>query len=409
MPVYNSDVANLFNQVADLLEIEGANPFRVRAYRNAARTIATLSKSVADMIEEGQDLTELPGVGEDLAGKIEEIVNTGGLAQLEEIKQRTPPELAEMLNIAGLGPKRVGTIYKELGVTSLEELEQAAESGQIRELHGLGEKIEQKILEDVRERGERGEQRTRLDVAEQVAKPLATYLENVDGVERVAVAGSYRRRKETVGDLDILVTGQDGAKIIQHFVDYEDVEEVVSQGETRSTVVFRSGLQVDLRVVPQESYGAALLYFTGSKAHNITLRNMAVDQGLKVNEYGVFEDEKRIAGETEEEMYGLFDLPYIAPELREDRGEIEAARRGELPALVTLEDIRGDLQSHTQASDGRATLEEMARAAQERGYEYLAVTDHSAYIGVTQGLDAEDLAQRIEEKVSHYWVSGIGY
>jgi DNA polymerase (family 10) len=397
MPVYNADVARIFNQVADLLEIEGANQYRVRAYRDAARSISTLSRSVVDMVEQGEDLTELPGIGEDLAGKIEEIVKTGDLKQLEEIEQRTPPELAQMLKVAGLGPKRVQTIHEELGVTTLEGLKEAAEEGQIADLSGLGEKTEQKILEDLEQWSEEDEQRTRIDVAEEVVQPLLEFLRRWEGIQQVEAAGSYRRRQETVGDLDILAISDRGEETVSRFVNYEDVDEIVAQGDTRSTVMFRSGLQVDLRVVVKESYGAALLYFTGSKAHNIALRNMALDEGRKISEYGVFEGEEQIAGQTEEEIYSLFDLPLIPPELREDRGEIEAARKGELPQLVTLEDLRGDLQSHTTASDGRATLKEMARSAQKHGYDYFAITDHSGYIGVTQGLDAEELVARIDE------------
>jgi DNA polymerase (family 10) len=399
--VYNSDVARMFNQIADLLAIEGANEYRVRAYRKAARTLTTMSRSVVDMVEDGEDLTALEGIGEDLAGKIREAVNTGGMEQLETIQRRTPPALSHLLDIAGLGPKRVQTIYQELNVTNLEELQEAAERGQIRDLHGLGEKTEQKILEALEQRNEE-EQRTRLDVAEAMTEPLLAYLRGLEGVEQAEVAGSYRRRKETVGDLDILAISEAGQEVIAQFAAYGDVEEVISEGETRSTVIIHPGLQVDLRVVPARSYGAALLYFTGSKAHNIALRNMALDQDLKINEYGVFrqpeddgEEGEQLAGETEEAIYALFDLPFIAPELRENRGEIEAAQRGELPALITLDDIRGDLQAHTRASDGRATLEEMAQAAQERGYDYFAVTDHSAYIGVTQGLDAEALVEQL--------------
>ena len=400
MPIHNSEVADVFSQVADLLEIEGANQFRVRAYRRAARTIQGYPRSMADLLDEGKDLTELSGIGDDLAGKIEEIVKTGRLHQLEEIKQRTPAGLARMLEVEGLGPKRVQQLYEELDITGPDQLEEAAKNGQIRELDGFGPKTEENILQEL-SRKDLGEERTRLNVAEEMAPPLVTYLEGLEGVERVKVAGSYRRRKETVGDLDVLAISEgasgDGQETIRRFVEYEDVAEVVSQGQTRSTVVFRSGLQVDLRVVSQESYGAALFYFTGSKDHNIAVRNLAVDQGLKVNEYGVFRDEERIAGETEEEIYELFDLPYIPPELREDRGELAAAREGRLPVLVTLDDIRGDLQMHTTGSDGDASLEEMARGALERGYQYVAITDHSPQVAVAQGLDAEALRQQIDE------------
>lgn len=402
MPVYNSDIVDIFNEVADLLEIEGANPYRVRAYRNAARTISTLSRNVSDMVEAGEDLTEFSGIGEDLAGKIKEIVNTGDLRQLEKIEQRTPPELGDLLDVAGLGPKRVQTIYEELGVTTMEDLKRAAEQGQIRDLHGLGEKTEQKVLEDV-ERWSAEEERTRRDVAEERVEPLLSFLRELENVQQVEAAGSYRRKKETVGDLDVLAISDEGEDVISRFVAYEDVREIISQGETRSTVVFRSGLHVDLRVVEKESYGAALLYFTGSKQHNIALRNAALDEELKINEYGVWDttvdspDQEQVAGESEAQIYHLFDLPWIPPELREDRGEIEAAREGHLPNLVSVDDIRGDLQSHTTASDGRASLREMADAARRLGRDYLAITDHSGYIGVTQGLDADELAEHIAE------------
>ncbi|MBN1247010.1 MAG: DNA polymerase/3'-5' exonuclease PolX [Anaerolineae bacterium] len=396
MPVLNAEVADIFRKVADLLEIEGANPFRVRAYRNAARTVEELPRSVNEMVADDADLTELSGIGDDLAAKIKEIVRTGGLQQLEEIEARTPAELAEMLDVAGLGPKRVQQIHEELDVNTLEELEAHAEAGDIEALHGLGEKTQAKILEEL-QREDENAGRTRLDRADEVAQPLVAYLHDLDSVDRVEVAGSYRRRKETVGDLDILVTSSEGAAVITAFTQYEDVDEIISQGETKSTVLLRSGMQVDLRVVPKESYGAALFYFTGSKAHNVAIRNLAVDQGRKVNEYGVFEDEARIAGETETGIYELFDLPFIPPELREDRGEIETARQGELPKLVTLDDVRGDLQVHTKASDGNATLEEMAEGARDLGYAYIAITDHSPHLGVTQGLDEEALRERIEE------------
>jgi DNA polymerase (family 10) len=259
LPVHNSEVADIFNQVADLLEIEGANQFRVRAYRNAAHTISTLSRRVADMVEEGEELTQLPAIGEDLARKIRDIVKTGGLAQLEEIKRRTPPELGEMLKIAGLGPKRIGQIYYKLGVTNLRELQEAAQAGKIRALDGFGEKTEQKILSELQHK-QWEEVRTLISVAEELLGPLVDYLRGIEGVKHVEVAGSYRRRKETVGDLDVLATGDDGARIIGRFVEYEDVQEVVSEGKTRSTVMLRPGVQVDLRVVAPQSFGAALLY-----------------------------------------------------------------------------------------------------------------------------------------------------
>jgi DNA polymerase (family X) len=396
MPVYNRDVARILDQLADLLEIEGADAFRIRAYRNAAQTISTMSREVATMVEEGADLTEIRGIGKSIADKVEEIVKTGDLGQLAKVEQRTPAELTELLDIPGLGPKRVQALHEELGVDTLDDLREAAERHRIRTVSGLGAKTEERIARELEQLAD-AERRTRIDLAEAVATRLVDYLSAVEGVKRVTAAGSYRRRQETVGDLDILATGDDGKRIIQRFTEYESVREVISQGETRSTVRLRPDLQVDLRVVADESYGAALLYFTGSKAHVVALRKLALEQDLKINEYGVFRGEERIAGATEEEIYALFDLPYIEPELREERGELEAAAEGKLPELITLDNIRGDLQTHTTASDGKSTLEEMAQAAQDRGYAYLAVTDHSPHVSVTQGLDADALARRIDE------------
>ncbi len=397
MPVHNADVASIFEEIADLLALTDANEFRVRAYRNAARTVGQLSRPVADLVEEGKDLSELPDIGEDLAGKIEEIVETGTLPLLEELEQEIDPALAELMGVPGLGPERVRTLHKELGVTSREELKEAAEAGHIREVKGFGEKTEQNILDGLDEIG--GEQRWLLATVEPVVTSLVDYLGDHDAVEQVDVAGSYRRRRETVGDLDVLALSDDGPAVIEHFVGYEDVAEVRSQGETRSTVELKSEMQVDLRVVPPESYGAALMYFTGSKAHNVAFRDRAIDENLKVNEYGVFrhdEDEERVAGETEEEIYGLLDLPFIAPELRENRGELEAAAEGALPNLITPDDLRGNLHTHTTDSDGRNSLAEMAEAARERGLEYLAITDHSPAVAVTQGLDADGLREQMD-------------
>jgi DNA polymerase (family 10) len=397
LPVHNADIAEIFNKVADLLEIEGANQFRVRAYRNAARTVESLSRRVADMLEDGEDLTELSGIGEDLAGKIKEIVETGTLDQLAEIEDRTSPELADLLDISGLGPKRVKALHDELGITTLDDLEKAAHSGKIRDIEGFGEKTEKKILEDIEAASGEAEDRKLLMVAEQIAEPLMEYLNDSGKIEDMEIAGSYRRRKETVGDLDILVTTDSPEEIMDRFAEYEDVDTVESKGETKSTIILRSGFQVDLRVMEKQNYGAALLYFTGSKSHNIALRKMAMDKDWKINEYGVFEDDERIAGETEEDIYELFDLPYIHPELREDRGEIDAAEQGNLPKLITLDDIRGDLQMHTKESDGKSSLQEMIDAAKEIGYEYIAITDHSKKVTVANGLDADRVRKQIDK------------
>ncbi|MGQ9616764.1 MAG: DNA polymerase/3'-5' exonuclease PolX [Spirochaetota bacterium] len=398
MPVKNSDVVDIFNRVADLLELDGANQFRVRAYRNAARTISALSRSIGEMVENGEELTVLPGVGKDLAEKIEEIVKTGSLRQLRELERKVPPELIALMSIPSLGPKRVRLLYTELGIKDEEQLMEAARDGKIREIAGFGDKTERRILEEIerlRQRGERG--RLKLMEAERITEPLLEYLSKIEGVKRVEAAGSYRRRRETVGDLDILVVCEDSSDVMESFVQYDDVKRVLSKGETRSSVILKSDFQVDVRVVPEESYGAALHYFTGSQAHNIAIRKLGQSKDLKVNEYGVFRGEKRIAGRTEEEVYAELGLPFIAPELRENRGEIEAAFEGKLPGLITINDIRGDFQCHTKASDGRASLEEIAEAAMKRGYEYIAITDHSRRVTVARGLDEKRLAQQMEE------------
>ncbi len=396
MPVHNSDIASIFDEIADMLEIQGDNPFRVRAYRNAARLIAGLPMSVADMVERGEDLTVLQGIGKELAAKITEIVKTGTLAKLKEIEERTPPELSRLMKVAGLGPKRVKVLYEKLGVKDFEGLRQAAEKHLIRELPGFGEKTEQKILEDIAGAEKRG-QRVKLVAAEEVARSLVGHLSKARGVKNVEVAGSYRRRCETVGDLDILAVCGEGSDIMDRFVNYENVKTVMSRGDTKAAAVLRTGIQVDVRVVPEESYGAALHYFTGSKAHNIAVRTIGVKRDLKVNEYGVFRGDRRIAGRTEEEVYRQVGLPYIEPELREDRGEIEAAREGRLPKLVTEEDIRGDLHVHTKATDGRHSIEEVAGEAMRRGYEYIAVTDHSKRVTVAGGIDSKRLVEQVKE------------
>jgi DNA polymerase (family 10) len=394
MPVHNAEIAALFNRLADLLEVEDANPFRVRAYRNAARTIAGHAQNIADLLASGRDLSELPGIGEAIAEKIRTIVETGRLPQLEEVEARTPGALSDLMKIEGLGPKRVKALYRELNIRTPEDLERAARSGRIRELEGFGEKTEEMILQRVgRFHGEA--QRMRLPDAEDIANPLVAYLRKTRGVKEITVAGSFRRRNETVGDLDLLVTASGDSPVMDRFAAYDEVIEVVSRGKTRSTVVLRSGLHVDLRVVPQASYGAALCYFTGSKAHNIALRKIGVKKGYKVNEYGVFKGEKRIGGKTEQEVYRKLGMDYVEPEMRENRGEIELALAGGLPRLINREDIRGDLHCHTSATDGRNSLEEMAGAARARGYEYLAITDHSRHVTVAHGLDRTQLLKEI--------------
>ncbi|MDX1252645.1 MAG: DNA polymerase/3'-5' exonuclease PolX [Gammaproteobacteria bacterium] len=396
MPIHNADIAAIFEEIANLLEIQGANPFRVRAYRNAARTVGDLGRDIKTLLEKGEDLTNLPGIGEDLAGKIKEIVDTGKCSMLGKLHKELPPAITELLKIPNLGPKRVKTLYHDLDIQTLEQLYRAARDGRIRELPGFGAKTEQNILQAVEiHAGET--KRFKLAVAAQYASALVNYLKKVRGTDQVIVAGSFRRMRETVGDLDILVTAAPGSPVMERFAAYDEVKDVLSSGATRSSVLLKSGLQVDLRLVGRESFGAALQYFTGSKTHNIAIRRLGQERGLKINEYGVFKGDKSIAGETEESVYKAVGLPYIPPELREDRGEIEAARAGRLPHLIELRDLKGDLHLHTKATDGRNTIKDMTLAARERGYEYIAITEHSRRLTVAHGLDPQRLLKQIDE------------
>jgi DNA polymerase (family 10) len=396
MPRHNSDVAAIFDEIADLLEVQGANVFRIRAYRNAARTIGVQLSDLGALRAQGKPLTELPGIGADLAGKINEILDTGKCAFLERLRTEVPVGASELLKIPGLGPKRVRTLLLELNIQNLEQLREAAAAGRIHELRGFGTKTEQHILKAV-ESHESQPKRVKIATATQYAETLVEYLSATRGVSQVVVAGSFRRMRDTVGDLDLLVVANNSAAVTKRFVAYDEVNEILASGDTRASVVLNSGMQVDVRIVPQESFGAALVYFTGSKAHNIALRRIAQARGLKINEYGVFRGDECVAGETEQSVYAAIGLPWLAPELREDRGEIEAAQAGRLPQLVELGDLRGDLHAHSKASDGRASIEAMALAARAAGLEYLAITEHSRQLGIARGLDARRLAQQGEE------------
>jgi DNA polymerase (family 10) len=396
MPVHNADVAAVFEEMADLLEIEGSNPFRIRAYRNAARTLRDLPREVGAMLDEGEDLTELPGIGEDLAGKIKEVVETGTAAMLEQYRKKVPKTLTELLRIPGIGPKRVKALYHDLGIRTLDQLQKAAQDGLVRSLHGFGDKTERYILDQLKKRAGEGK-RFKLAVATQYAEALIAYLRESPGVKQVVAAGSYRRAKETIGDLDLLVTAAAGSPVMDRFVLYPEVEEILVQGATKASIRLACKLQVDVRVVPEDSYGAALQYFTGSKAHNVALRRLAQQHGLKLNEYGLFKGDRSVAGVTEESVYAAVGLPWVPPELRENRGEFEAARAGRLPALVEVVDLRGDLHAHTKATDGRNSIREMAEAARARGLEYLAITDHSRRLTMAKGLDPKRLFEQLEE------------
>ena len=396
MPVHNADITAIFTEIADRLEIQGANPFRIRAYRNAARILADLPQEARLLAERGDDLTRLPGIGDDLAAKINEIITTGRCGLLERLRRELPPAITELMKISGLGPKRVRALYLSLDVQTVEQLHRAAEDGRIQALPGFGEKTEQNILQALEAHASQS-RRFKLATAAQYAEALRAFLQAIPGVQQVVVAGSFRRMRETVGDLDILVTAAKDSPVMQRFTAYDEVAEVFSAGETRASILLKYGMQVDLRVVAQQSYGAALHYFTGSKAHNIAIRRIAQQHGLKINEYGVFRGTQRVAGESEESVYRAVGLPYIPPELREDRGEIEAARGGRLPKLLELSDLKGDLHAHTKATDGHDTIRDMALAAKALGLEYLAITEHSRRLTVAHGLDPQQLARQCDE------------
>jgi len=375
----NAEIARLLGDVADLLEISAGNPFKVRAYRNAARTVADHPDPVAELVAGGAfDLTELPGIGDGIAKEIRALVETGSLPQRQQLVAMIPPGLLELLKIPGLGPKRVKLFHEELKVNSVADLKAALDAGKIAKLPGFGAKLLEKLREGVAAAATGdGQKRMVLHEAEQYARAIVEYLKVGGGIDEIDVAGSFRRRKETIGDLDIVVTSSKPADVIQRFGKFGDVRQVASQGDTRSTVRLSNGLQVDLRVVEPACFGAAMQYFTGSQAHNIELRKIAQAKKLKLNEYGVFRGSKCISGRTEREVYDALGLDWIPPELRENRGEIALAKAHKLPQLVTLENIRGDLQMHTDASDGKATLAEMVEAARALRYEYIAITDHS--------------------------------
>lgn len=393
----NQQIASLFNEMADLLEIQGANSFRVRAYRNAARTLENLSASLADLLVTGPNALEsLDGIGKDLGAKIKVIMETGQLPQLEELRQQVPPGVVEMLRIPGLGPKKVAALFKELAIASLAQLKEACEAGKVAELKGFGKKTALSILEGI-PHAQQASQRFLISVARASAEDIVSDLKQLPFVSQAAVAGSCRRRKETCGDLDVLAISDDAEATMDRLANHPQVEKVLSRGETKQRVRLRTGIELDLRVVPAASYGAAMQYFTGSKEHNIVIRRRAVERGLKVNEYGVFRGDEYVAGETEEDVYAAVGLPYIPPELRENRGEIELADTGNLPELIEIADIKGDLHMHTTASDGRATIREMADAAKERGLKYIAITDHSKRVSMANGLDATRLRQHWDE------------
>lgn len=406
----NAEIAAIFEEIADLLEFQGANPFRVRAYRNGARAIHDLAQPVADMVgAEGRELTDIPGIGPDLAEKVVTLLQTNSLPLWDELREQVPAGILAILRVPGLGPKRTATLFRELKVSTLDELREACQSHRVSQLKGFGEKTEATILRGL-DIAAQADLRTYWADADQIAQALREHLKACQAIGQLEFGGSYRRGKDTVGDLDILVTADDSAAVMDRLAEYPGVSEVLARGDTKMSLRLQGKLQVDLRVVPEESFGAALQYFTGSKAHNVVLRGMAKDRGLKINEYGVFRGDKLVAGRNEEDVYGAVELPWIPPELREARSEFDWAAAGRLPKLVEQKDIHGDLHAHTTWSDGLATLEEMAEAARRRGYKYLAITDHSKRATIANGLPAERLLeqwaeiQRLNEKLKGFIV-----
>lgn len=406
----NLDVARTLEEVADLLEIQGANPFRVRAYRNAVRTVESLTRPLTEMVEAGEDLTELQGVGKQVDAHIRELLQTSQLTVLDDITKEIPRTLVQLVKLDGVGPKKAKKLFDELGVESVEGLEAEIEKGAVEELSGFGKKSVEKIAAAIEEyRNNRG--RFLRAEAEELIRGLLVHMEDAPDVTRLEVAGSYRRRKETVGDIDLLARcDAEGAAVVDHFTAFSGAVRVEAAGGTKGNIVLPSGLSIDLRVIPSESYGAAMHYFTGSKEHNVRMRTMAVKRGLRINEWGVFRipegvdpdtlgktDGERVGGATEEEVFGSLDLPWIPPELREDRGEFDLAAAGELPTLVDIERVRGDLHMHTTWSDGTASVLEMAEACAERGYEYMAITDHSKVMTMVGGLTPERVREQGEE------------
>ncbi len=394
----NAEIARIFHEIADLLEIEGGNPFRVRSYRNAAMAIEGLPEPIKGIVMADESrLDGIPGIGKSIHEKVVEIIETGKCAYHEDLLRELPPGLLDMLRLQGIGPKKVQMIYKSLGVGDIEGLEEAVKAHRLKGLPGIGEKTEANILKAIEEvKSRRG--RFRLHLARSYALSIMEHLNGIPGITHIVYAGSLRRWREDIGDVDILAACEECSGIMDCFIRYPEVKEVLARGETKSSVVLRNGLQVDLRVLPVECFGAALQYFTGSKAHNIAVRDRAKKIGLKVSEYGVFSEKngRRIAGDTEEGVYKAVGLPWIPPELRENQGEIEAALNGGLPELVDMEDIRGDLHVHTKDSDGSYSVEDMAAAAMDRGYDYIAITDHSSAIGVVHGMDELKLSRQME-------------
>lgn len=399
----NQKIADIFDEIGSILEIQGDNPFRINAYFRAARTIAHYPKDLRDIyLTDPLKLEEIPGIGKDLAAKIIEILKTGKCKAHQELVKKFPKGLLEMLRLRGVGPKKVKLFFGKLGIQNVDQLKKAAQAGKLRKLPKMGEKSEQEILKAIEEFRSYKHERRLLHEALQEANKYVEHMKKCNEIDKIEPAGSLRRRVETIGDIDILTTGKHAEKIMDHFLKYPEIANVIGRGPTKSTVLLKSGVQVDLRVLDPKTFGAALHYFTGSKEHNIRIRDLAKRKGLKISEYGVFkvrgEKEILVGGKTEEEVFKFVGFPFIPPEFREDRGEIEwALAKKPFPELIELKDLRGDLHCHTKWSDGSEELEDVVKAYKKAGYEYMAITDHSKAIGITGGLTAERIKMQWDE------------
>lgn len=393
----NKEIAEMFSNIADILEIKGENPFRIRAYRKAALNIDGLSETL-EVIDKKGDLENIEGIGKDLANKIREYISAGKIAFYEDLKKGIPKSVIEFMDIPGVGPKTANIFYKELGIKTIKQLHQKIKAGRIKNIHGIGQKTLENILKGIdfllKSKG-RPLLAVGLEISEQIIKELARLKE----VKRIEPAGSLRRRKETIGDIDLVVASEKPAPIMDKFVNLPQVKEVLAKGLTKSSVITREKIQVDLRVVKRESFGAALAYLTGSKMHNIKLRELAMKKGLKINEYGIYKvsSGKKMAGSDERDIYDCIGLSFVPPEMREDRGEIEAARKNKIPKLIEVNDIKADLHIHSEASDGSMSLEEIASACKKMGYKYIVITEHSETLKVAGGLDKKTLFKQIEK------------
>lgn len=395
----NHEVADLLFKIADGLDLSGGAFFKIRAYRRAARAIKDLSESIEKIYKEG-NLTDIEGVGKGIAKKIEEYLQTGKMTKLEEISEKVPESLFSLLHIRDLGPRTIHILNKELGVNNLKDLKKVIENGSFSEIEGLGDKKAEKILENIEfyERNTDKNRRFTLGEVIPLTENIVKKLKKLKTVKRVSTAGSLRRMKETVGDIDILVETENSEKVKENFISFPEIEKVLESGDTKVSVIIKGlEIQMDLRLLPTKSYGAALIYFTGSKDHNVKIRGIGVKKGLKINEYGVFKKEKMLAGKTEKEIYKLLGMDFIPPELREDRGEVELSLGGNLPDIVEYDDIKGNLHTHTKYSDGRNSIKELASFAKNLGYSYIGITDHSSSATYANGLKEDDLKKQIEE------------